>query len=251
MGWTAASPTCPMACRPWTICTAATASATARVATRFWSCWISKMPLLDGIGVLREIKGSDQLSNIPVVVLTSSTEPSDLQRAYDAGTNAYIAKPTEFAQFLSAMKHVCEFWININQPAPQAATWRRATAASATSAELQRAGRARCATARSASHPGSPGVDEAHWPSQVLNPRTRQPPAHPDACLRRIDHRIDLQRGRHLHRCPIGVLLRQQLLKQAPRARPRLAAPPALCESPAAPHLPAPWHQTRPWARPR
>lgn len=78
-----------------------------------------KMPLLDGIGVLREIKGSDQLCNIPVVVLTSSTEPSDLQRAYDAGTNAYIAKPTEFAQFLSAMKHVCEFWVNINQPAPK------------------------------------------------------------------------------------------------------------------------------------
>ena len=78
-----------------------------------------KMPLLDGIGVLREMKGSDNLCNIPVVVLTSSTEPSDLQRAYDAGTNAYIAKPTEFAQFLSAMKHVCEFWININQPSPQ------------------------------------------------------------------------------------------------------------------------------------
>jgi CheY-like chemotaxis protein len=78
-----------------------------------------KMPLLDGIGVLKEIKGSEQLHNIPVVVLTSSTEPSDLQRAYDAGTNAYIAKPTEFAQFLSAMKHVCEFWININQPSPQ------------------------------------------------------------------------------------------------------------------------------------
>lgn len=81
-----------------------------------------KMPLLDGIGVLREIKGSDTLCNIPVVVLTSSTEPSDLQRAYDAGTNAYIAKPTEFAQFLSAMKHVCEFWININQCSPQAGT---------------------------------------------------------------------------------------------------------------------------------
>jgi CheY-like chemotaxis protein len=78
-----------------------------------------KMPLLDGIGVLKEIKGSEHLHNIPVVVLTSSTEPSDLQRAYDAGTNAYIAKPTEFSQFLSAMKHVCEFWININQTAPQ------------------------------------------------------------------------------------------------------------------------------------
>lgn len=78
-----------------------------------------KMPLLDGIGVLKEIKGSEVLHNIPVVVLTSSTEPSDLLRAYEAGTNAYIAKPTEFSQFLSAMKHVCEFWMNINQPAPQ------------------------------------------------------------------------------------------------------------------------------------
>lgn len=78
-----------------------------------------KMPLLDGIGVLKEVKGSELLHNIPVVVLTSSTEPSDLLRAYEAGTNAYIAKPTEFSQFLSAMKHVCEFWININQAAPQ------------------------------------------------------------------------------------------------------------------------------------
>ena len=85
-----------------------------------------KMPLLDGIGVLKEIKGCDSLRNIPVVVLTSSTEPSDLLRAYDAGTNAYIAKPTEFSQFLSAMKHVCEFWININQTAPQSVRGRRA-----------------------------------------------------------------------------------------------------------------------------
>jgi CheY-like chemotaxis protein len=81
-----------------------------------------KMPLLDGIGVLKEIKSSDQLHNIPVVVLTSSTEPSDLRRAYDAGTNAYIAKPTEFSQFLGAMKHVCEFWGNINLTAPQSAS---------------------------------------------------------------------------------------------------------------------------------
>lgn len=78
-----------------------------------------KMPLLDGIGVLKEVKSAQALRNIPIVVLTSSTEPSDLQRAYEAGTNAYIAKPTEFAEFLSAMRHVCEFWVNINQTAPQ------------------------------------------------------------------------------------------------------------------------------------
>jgi CheY-like chemotaxis protein len=95
-----------------------------------------KMPLLDGIGVLREIKGSDSLHNIPVVVLTSSTEPSDLQRAYDAGTNAYIAKPTEFAQFLSAMKHVCEFWININLPSPKASSGRNADSGESNYGEL-------------------------------------------------------------------------------------------------------------------
>lgn len=78
-----------------------------------------KMPLLDGIGVLEQIKGSELLHNIPVVVLTSSTEPSDLLKAYNAGTNAYIAKPTDFSQFLASMKHVCEFWLKINQTAPQ------------------------------------------------------------------------------------------------------------------------------------
>jgi len=78
-----------------------------------------KMPLLDGIGVLQQIKGSELLHNIPVVVLTSSTEPSDLLKAYSAGTNAYIAKPTDFSQFLESMKHVCEFWLKINQTAPQ------------------------------------------------------------------------------------------------------------------------------------
>lgn len=81
-----------------------------------------KMPLLDGIGVLEQIKGSELLRNIPVVVLTSSTEPSDLLKAYNAGTNAYIAKPTDFSQFLASMKHVCEFWLKINQTAPQPST---------------------------------------------------------------------------------------------------------------------------------
>jgi len=78
-----------------------------------------KMPLLDGIGVLEQVKNSELLRNIPVVVLTSSTEPSDLLKAYKAGTNAYIAKPTDFSQFLESMKHVCEFWLKINQTAPQ------------------------------------------------------------------------------------------------------------------------------------
>jgi len=79
-----------------------------------------KMPVLDGFGVLLEVKSSAQLRHTPVVVLTSSTEPNDLRRAYAAGGNAYVAKPTDFAEFLGAMKHLCEFWLHVNQPAPQA-----------------------------------------------------------------------------------------------------------------------------------
>jgi CheY-like chemotaxis protein len=80
-----------------------------------------KMPIMDGFDVLQEVKGSDTLRHTPVVVLTSSTEPADLTRAYAAGTNAYMAKPTDFGEFLGAMKHVCEFWLHVNHPAPRAA----------------------------------------------------------------------------------------------------------------------------------
>lgn len=77
-----------------------------------------KMPVLDGFGVLAQVKASKQLRHTPVVVLTSSSEPTDLHRAYAQGTNAYMAKPTDFGEFLAAMKHVCEFWLRINRPAP-------------------------------------------------------------------------------------------------------------------------------------
>jgi CheY-like chemotaxis protein len=77
-----------------------------------------KMPLLDGFGVLAQVKSQEQLRDTPVVVLTSSSEPSDLRRAYAQGTNAYVAKPTDYAEFVSAMKHVCEFWLRINRAAP-------------------------------------------------------------------------------------------------------------------------------------
>jgi CheY-like chemotaxis protein len=77
-----------------------------------------KMPVLDGFGVLSEVKQSAALKHTPIVVLTSSTEPADLTRAYAAGTNAYMAKPTDFAEFLGAMKHVCDFWLSVNHPAP-------------------------------------------------------------------------------------------------------------------------------------
>lgn len=80
-----------------------------------------KMPVMDGFGVLEEVKRSTALRHTPVVVLTSSTEPSDLQRAYAAGTNAYMAKPTDFGEFLGTMRHLCEFWLHVNHAAPRAA----------------------------------------------------------------------------------------------------------------------------------
>lgn len=73
-----------------------------------------KMPQLDGFGVLEAIKRSPSLKHTPVVVLTSSTEPSDLRRAYAEGANGYVAKPTDFAEFLGTMKVVCEFWLRVN-----------------------------------------------------------------------------------------------------------------------------------------
>lgn len=75
-----------------------------------------KMPKLDGFGVLATVKASAALRHTPIVVLTSSTEPSDLIRAYAAGTNAYMAKPTDYAEFLGAMKHLCAFWLQVNTP---------------------------------------------------------------------------------------------------------------------------------------
>jgi len=80
-----------------------------------------KMPVLDGFGVLCDVKQSAELKHTPVVALTSSTEPSDLSRAYAAGTNAYVAKPTDFAEFLGTIKHVCDFWLRTNEAAPLSA----------------------------------------------------------------------------------------------------------------------------------
>lgn len=77
-----------------------------------------KMPVLDGFGVLAAVKQSTELKHTPVVVLTSSTEPSDLSRAYAAGSNAYVAKPTDFGEFLVTIKHVCDFWLLANEPSP-------------------------------------------------------------------------------------------------------------------------------------
>ena len=77
-----------------------------------------KMPKVDGIEVLRQIKSDPQLKMIPVVVLTSSREEQDLVKSYELGVNAYIVKPVQFQEFVEAVKLVGAFWAVVNEPPP-------------------------------------------------------------------------------------------------------------------------------------
>jgi CheY-like chemotaxis protein len=75
-----------------------------------------KMPKVDGISVLREIKAHESLKRIPVVVLTSSREERDLDACYELGVNAYVVKPVKFAAFMDAVQKIGIFWAMINEP---------------------------------------------------------------------------------------------------------------------------------------
>ena len=77
-----------------------------------------KMPKVDGLEVLRQMKGDPQLKTIPVVVLTSSREEQDLARSYQLGVNAFIVKPVQFQAFVEAVKLVGAFWAVVNEPPP-------------------------------------------------------------------------------------------------------------------------------------
>jgi CheY-like chemotaxis protein len=77
-----------------------------------------KLPKVDGLEVLRQVKSSDALSLIPVVVLTSSHEEKDLIASYRLGVNAYVVKPVDFHQFVDAIKELGVFWAVINAPPP-------------------------------------------------------------------------------------------------------------------------------------
>ena len=75
-----------------------------------------KIPRLDGVQVLRQIKADEQMRLIPVVVLTSSRESLDLEACYQLGVNAYVVKPVRFIEFVEAVKQTGVFWALINQP---------------------------------------------------------------------------------------------------------------------------------------
>jgi len=79
-----------------------------------------KMPKVDGIEVLRQVKSDVALRTIPVVVLTSSREEQDLVRTYDLGVNAYVVKPVDFHEFIEAVKLIGGFWAVVNETPPAA-----------------------------------------------------------------------------------------------------------------------------------
>ena len=77
-----------------------------------------KLPKVDGLEVLQQIKSDEKLRMIPVVVLTSSHEERDMVASYKLGVNAYVVKPVDFHEFINAVKELGIFWAVINQPPP-------------------------------------------------------------------------------------------------------------------------------------
>lgn len=77
-----------------------------------------KLPKIDGLEVLHEIKQDPALSMVPVVMVTSSREESDLVQSYESGVNAYVVKPVEFGEFLKAIGDLGMFWAVVNQAPP-------------------------------------------------------------------------------------------------------------------------------------
>ncbi|KAF0207915.1 MAG: response regulator [Actinomycetota bacterium] len=78
-----------------------------------------KMPRMDGLEVLREVRADPELQMLPVVVLTSSREEQDLLTAYALGVNAYVVKPVAFADFIDAVTKLGVFWGIINEQPPR------------------------------------------------------------------------------------------------------------------------------------
>lgn len=78
-----------------------------------------KMPRLDGLQVLREMKADSALKQIPTVILTSSREEKDLVESYDLGVNAYVVKPVGFDKFIDAIRRIGLFWVLTNEPPPE------------------------------------------------------------------------------------------------------------------------------------
>jgi CheY-like chemotaxis protein len=77
-----------------------------------------KMPKVDGLEVLRQMRDDSTLKRVPVVMITSSREEQDLVNSYQLGVNAYVVKPVDFQKFVESVKQIGFFWAIINEPPP-------------------------------------------------------------------------------------------------------------------------------------
>ncbi len=77
-----------------------------------------KLPKVDGLEVLKQIRGDDRTALLPVVILTSSAEEKDIIQGYRLGANAYVQKPIDFNEFAEAIKQLGLFWLILNKPLP-------------------------------------------------------------------------------------------------------------------------------------
>ena len=77
-----------------------------------------KLPKVNGLEVLQQIKSDDKLRMVPVVVLTSSKEEKDMVASYELGVNGYVVKPVDFHEFVNAIRELGVFWAIINEPPP-------------------------------------------------------------------------------------------------------------------------------------
>ncbi len=78
-----------------------------------------KLPRLDGLDVLKEIRANPMTHRLPVVILTTSKEDQDVAMSYDLGANSYIRKPVDFVQFVEAVQHLGLYWLVLNEMPPK------------------------------------------------------------------------------------------------------------------------------------
>jgi two-component system response regulator len=76
------------------------------------------LPKIGGLEVLKRIRADERTKCLPVVILTSSDEETDLMKGYDSGANSYVRKPIEFLQFVAAIQQVGLYWLVLNEPVP-------------------------------------------------------------------------------------------------------------------------------------
>jgi len=81
-----------------------------------------KLPKVDGLEVLRRVRGDKRTQLLPVVMLTSSLEENDLVRCYAGGVNSYVRKPVDFVQLMDVVRELGLYWLVVNNPPPEPGT---------------------------------------------------------------------------------------------------------------------------------